>query len=161
VDEAQDYFDTGLEQLLNQARKYKVGLILAHQNLSQFEPRLQAAVMASTAVKLAGGVSAKDASVIAREMGCAPEFLQTMRKQARHTEFACFIRNVTARPVRLSVPFGRMEGRPRMSEADLGELLTRNRARFCAMRDDHLLPNSRAPSKQSASGFALGKQEIL
>jgi type IV secretory pathway TraG/TraD family ATPase VirD4 len=29
----------GMEQLLNQARKYRVGLILAHQNLGQFEPR--------------------------------------------------------------------------------------------------------------------------
>jgi hypothetical protein len=59
IDEAQDYFDEGMEQLLNQARKYRVGLILAHQNLGQFEPRLQAAVMASTAIKLAGGVSAR------------------------------------------------------------------------------------------------------
>src|SRR4051794_41310925 len=52
IDEAQDYFDEGMEQLLNQARKYRVGLILARQNLGQFEPRLQAAVMASTAIKL-------------------------------------------------------------------------------------------------------------
>src|SRR3954454_18979349 len=50
IDEAQDYFDEGMEQLLNQARKYRVGLVLAHQNLGQFEPRLQASVMASTAI---------------------------------------------------------------------------------------------------------------
>ena len=72
IDEAQDYFDEGMEQLLNQARNYRVGLILAHQNLGQFEPRLQAAVMASTAIKLAGGVSAKDATTLAREMRCDP-----------------------------------------------------------------------------------------
>jgi hypothetical protein len=57
IDEAQDYFDQSVEQLLNQARKYKVGLILAHQNLGQFELRLMAAVMASTAIKLAGAAS--------------------------------------------------------------------------------------------------------
>ena len=48
IDEAHDYFDQSIEQLLNQARKYKVGIILAHQNLDQFEPRLRGAVMAST-----------------------------------------------------------------------------------------------------------------
>src|SRR3954462_6297174 len=36
IDEAQDYFDEGMEQLLNQARKYRGGLILAHQNLGRF-----------------------------------------------------------------------------------------------------------------------------
>src|SRR5215211_2049151 len=112
VDEAQDYFDTSLELLLNQARKYRVGLVLLHQNLGQFETRLQAAVMASTSIKLAGGVSARDAAALSREMGCEPEFLQGMRKRQRHVEFACYIRNVTAQPVRMSIPFGQMEGRP-------------------------------------------------
>src|SRR5215213_3971314 len=108
IDEAQDYFDKSVELLLNQARKYKVGIVLAHQNLGQFEPRLMAAVMASTAIKLAGGVSAKDAAALSKEMRCEPEFLQAMRKRHKHTEFACFIRNVTGQPVQLSVPFGQM-----------------------------------------------------
>jgi hypothetical protein len=38
LDEAHDYFDDSLENLLNTARKYNVGLIIAHQNLDQFEP---------------------------------------------------------------------------------------------------------------------------
>src|SRR3954471_22553750 len=65
IDEAQDYFDESAENLLNQARKYKVGIVLAHQNLDQFEPRLRGAVMASTATKLVGGLSAKDAAAFA------------------------------------------------------------------------------------------------
>jgi hypothetical protein len=131
IDEAQNYFDEGMEQLLNQARKYRVGLVLAHQNLGQFEPRLQAAVMASTAIKLAGGVSARDATAMAREMRCEPEFLQDMRKRPTHTEFACFIRNVTPCPVKLSVPFGQMEGRPRMSGTALQQLLAENARHYC------------------------------
>lgn len=47
VDEAQDYFDESIEQLFNQARKYKLGLIIAHQNLDQFGSELLASVMAS------------------------------------------------------------------------------------------------------------------
>ncbi|MBV9482313.1 MAG: ATP-binding protein [Acidobacteria bacterium] len=133
IDKAQDYFDEGIENLLNQARKYKVGLILAHQNLGQFELKLQAAVMASTAIKIAGGLSARDAGTLSREMRCEPEFLLSMRKHAAATDFACFIRNVTAHPVALTVPFGQMEGQPRMSEAQLECLLAQNRQRVAEM----------------------------
>jgi len=136
TDEAQDYFDEGIENLLNQARKYRVGLILAHQNLGQFEPRLQQAVMASTAIKLAGGVSAKDAMSLSREMRCAPEFLLQMRKHQHFTDFACFVRNVTPQPVALSVPFGQMERRKRMSTEELASLLAANRQRYCAVDAD-------------------------
>jgi hypothetical protein len=60
------------------------------------------------------------------------EFLQEMRKRQTHTEFACFIRNVTPCPVKLSVPFGQMESQPRMSEAELQQLLQHNSRRYCA-----------------------------
>src|SRR3954469_5895916 len=49
IDEAHDYFEegAGIEFLLNTARKYKVGLVLSHQNLNQFPRSLWATVMAS------------------------------------------------------------------------------------------------------------------
>jgi hypothetical protein len=72
IDEAQDYFDEGLELLLNQARKYNVGLILAHQNLGQCDRKLAKSVMASTSVKFAGGVSWDDAKDLARQYGNGP-----------------------------------------------------------------------------------------
>src|SRR3954452_2878899 len=101
IDEAQDYFDESIEQLLNQARKYKVGIILAHQNLDQFEQRLRSTVMASTSLKLVGGLSAKDATAFAKDMRCEPEYLLGMGNPQTHTEFACFARNHTERPVAL------------------------------------------------------------
>ena len=55
IDEAQDYFDESIQSLFNQARKYKVGLIIAHQNLDQFDQKLRAAVLSSTSIKLVGG----------------------------------------------------------------------------------------------------------
>src|SRR3954470_2948695 len=155
IDEAQDYFDEGMEQLLNQARKYRVGLILAHQNRGQFEPRLQAAVMASTAIKLAGGVSAKDAATLAREMRCAPEFLQEMRKRQTHTEFACFIRNLTPCPIRLSIPFGQMDSRPRMNDSELQSLLRENARRYCAGSSE-LTQHAPAPDANE-----MGQPEVL
>jgi hypothetical protein len=142
IDEAQDYFDEGIENLLNQARKYKAGLILAHQNLGQFETRLQAAVMASTTLKIVGGLSAKDAAIMSREMRCEPEFLLDMRKQHKQTQFACFIRNLTPQPVTLTVPFGQMEERPRMREEEIEALRARNRERYCSAGAEELTGKS-------------------
>jgi hypothetical protein len=130
IDEAQDYFDESIEHLLNQARKYNVGLIIAHQNLDQFSQKLRAAVMASTSIKLVGGLSAKDASAFAREMCCDDAFLQERRKHQKHTEFACFIRNHMKHPTVLDVPFGLMEGQPTLSEKERQGLLAANRLRF-------------------------------
>src|SRR5512132_648029 len=64
------------------------GLIIAHQNLDQFDQKLRATVLSSTSIKLVGGVSAKDAGVFAKEMNCEPEFLQNMRKGRGSTQFA-------------------------------------------------------------------------
>jgi hypothetical protein len=111
-----------------------VGLVLAHQNLGQFDSKLQAAVMASTAIKIAGGVSARDAGTLSREMRCEPEFLLSMRKHTASTDFACFIRNVTPHPVALTVPFGQMEGQLRMTDRELERLLTQNRRRVAEAR---------------------------
>src|SRR4051812_29087805 len=146
IDEAQDYFDESIEQLLNQARKYKVGIILAHQNLDQFEPRLRGTVMASTAIKMVGGVSAKDASYFAKEMHCEPEFLQSMRKQREHTEFACFVRSVLPRAVRLTVPFGQLERRPRLSDDEHAALIESNRARYATEGAEPATPAARTIS---------------
>jgi hypothetical protein len=54
IDQAQDYFDESIQSLFNQARKYKVGFIVAHQNLDQFDQKLRATVLSSTSIKLVG-----------------------------------------------------------------------------------------------------------
>ena len=132
VDEAHDYFDDSLENLFNQARKYKVGLVIAHQNLDQLDHKLRSTVMASTSIKMVGGLSAGDAGAFAREMQTETEFLQDMRKRHGSTEFACFVRNVTPRPIRLTVPFGQLEARERISPEDQEALLRANRARYAS-----------------------------
>jgi hypothetical protein len=159
IDEAHDYFDESIENLFNQARKYKVGIIIAHQNLYQFEQRLRATVLASTTLKLVGGLSAKDATAFAKDMRCEPEFLLPMRKRQDHTQFACFVRNHTERPVALKVPFGRMESRPKLTDAEYEELLERNRARYSASGDP--AAQGFRTQAQPAGGFQLGEHEVF
>lgn len=133
IDEAHDYFDENIENLLEQARKFQVGLILAHQHLDQFENKLRSTVRTNTAIKLVGGLSQKDASEFSKDMGCDPEFLLGMRKieaEAR-TQFACFVRNYTGRPVALSVPLGVMESQPPINPRVFASLIRHNREQYC------------------------------
>ncbi|MDG2001777.1 MAG: type IV secretory system conjugative DNA transfer family protein [Novosphingobium sp.] len=111
IDEAQDYFDRNIGLILAQARKYNVGMVLAHQYLGQLEPKLQEAFAANTAIKFAGGVSAKDARSLAPMLYTQPDFIEAQGKGS----FASHIRGVTKNAVPLTFPFGYLEDLPRMS----------------------------------------------
>ncbi|MDR3500690.1 MAG: type IV secretory system conjugative DNA transfer family protein [Parvibaculum sp.] len=132
VDEAQEYFDENIETILNQARKYRVGLTLAHQNLDQLGPRLRAAVLANTSIKCAGGVSARDAHALAPELRTGPDFIERMRKRGGQTEFAAWMKGVTGQAIKLTVPLGLLAQVPKLTEDQLEFLYVRNRERYAA-----------------------------
>jgi hypothetical protein len=131
VDEAAEYFDENLETLLSQARKFNMGVLFAHQHLDQLSPGLRSSVAANTSIKLAGGVSDRDARALAPDMRTTAEFISQTRKREHSTEFACYIRNMTTNAVSLSIPFGTLEKAPRMLPAALKMLVERNRSRYC------------------------------
>lgn len=57
MDEAHEYLDDTTTTLLEQARKYEIGLVLAHQNISeQLTAPLRNALSAGTAIKFAGKI---------------------------------------------------------------------------------------------------------
>ncbi|MCB1470776.1 MAG: ATP-binding protein, partial [Rhizobiaceae bacterium] len=114
VDEANDYFDRTIGTILSQARKYNVGLLLAHQFLGQLEPKLHEAVAANTAIKFAGGVSAKDARALAGDLRTDAGFSEAQPKLS----FAAFVKGVTGRAVSLQIMAGEMESRERMSDEE-------------------------------------------
>ena len=131
VDEAQEYFDDTIETILNQARKYKVGLTLAHQTLDQLSPRLRAALLSNTSMKCVGGVSAKDARGIADELHTTSEFIESMRRRAGHTEFAVWLKHLTPAAIRLTAPLGFLESQPLATEEAFEALMAANRNRYC------------------------------
>jgi Type IV secretion-system coupling protein DNA-binding domain len=135
VDEAAEYFDENLETLLSQARKYNMGVLFAHQHLDQLSPALRSSVAANTSIKLAGGISDRDARTLAADMRTLAEFISSTRKRDHSTEFACYVRNMTESAVKLSIPFGTLEAAPRMSRDALADLLARNRERYAAGPD--------------------------
>lgn len=132
IDEAQDYFDENISNLLHQARKYRVGLTFAHQNLDQLGAGLRSSVLASTSIKFAGGVSAKDANVLESELRCSADFLMSQKKERDYTEFACHVRNFTARALSVHIPLGYVESLPTMNAAEQAVLFEENRALYSA-----------------------------
>ena len=80
-------------------------------------------VTASTSIKMVGGLSAKDAAFFPRNMPCEPELLLSMRKyEQNHSDFACFVRNLTPHPIPVTVPFGTMEKEPTLTASALVRL---------------------------------------
>ena len=112
IDEAQDYFDETIGIILSQARKYKVGMVLAHQYLGQLGNGLQEAFEANTSIKLAGGVSARDARALASQMGADADLIIRQPKGS----FATYIRGLTERAVPMSFPFFTLEGLPKTTK---------------------------------------------
>ncbi|EHK57050.1 type IV secretory system conjugative DNA transfer family protein [Allomesorhizobium alhagi] len=128
IDEAADYFDRNVGLILSQARKFKIGMVLAHQYLGQLDPKLQEAFASNTSVKFAGGVSNKDARALAPMMGCEPGLIEAQSKGS----FAAYVRGVTKSALPLRFPFGRMEDMPRMTHEERRTLQSAMRTK-CAV----------------------------
>lgn len=135
IDEAAEYFDNNIDNLLSQARKYRLGMVMAHQYLDQLAGGLRASIASNTSIKLAGGVSDRDARSVAPDMRTTPTFILEQRKGAKETHFACYIRNATATALSLTIPFGTMEREPSMSDEAYRRLLDANRARVAALEE--------------------------
>jgi len=130
IDEAQEIVDEKLIRMLEQVRKYKGAITFAHQNLDQLEPGIRAGVIANTSIKLAGGLSAKDARALAGDFRCDDDYLLSQRKTKHETHFACFAKNVTEGAVTLTIPLGYVEGREQLTGSQYAALVDGSRTRY-------------------------------
>jgi hypothetical protein len=126
IDEASDYFDRNIGIILSQARKYKIGMVLAHQYLGQLDPKLQDAIAANTSIKMAGGVSTKDARQLAPQIHMDAETIERQKKGS----FSSYLRGITPTAIPLRFPFGVMEGMPPMQPRDRAALQQAMRDRY-------------------------------
>ncbi|MEM7206494.1 MAG: hypothetical protein AAF434_01595 [Pseudomonadota bacterium] len=132
IDEAQEYFDEHIEVILTQARKYNVAIHMAHQSLVQLPSHLKGIMMTNTSVKMAGGVSAKDANDLAAEMHTSPDYVREAQKYDEYTEFALWLKNVTSGSMRVPIPFGVLEKKETLTNGEYQNLLQRNRETYCS-----------------------------
>ena len=123
VDEGGSFFSNNIDDLLTEARKYKCGLLLAHQYLDQGSSFLRASLAANAGIKFASGLSAQDAATMARDMRTSADFILSQPK----LQFAAHIRGVT--PAAVSIPVEPMARPRQLSDAAYEQLIARNRAR--------------------------------
>lgn len=167
IDEVQDYIqnDNKIEDILNQARKYKAGLLCAHQNLDQLSKEQRASFAASTSTKYVGGLSAKDATKLAGDMRTSDDFLLSAKKASDHTNFACFVKNVTPSAIMMPVEFGQMESVDLIDPAARERLISLNRERYCVRVGATPPPGSgpRPETEKPAGdgGFNLGEHDVI
>lgn len=128
VDEAASYFDSNIDDLLTEARKYRCGVVLSHQYLDQATASLRASLAANAGIKFASGLSAGDARAIAPEMRTTADFILGQPRM----QFAAHIRHVT--PQAVSIPIRRVEDVPQLSAEDHAALMVRNRRRVSISR---------------------------
>ncbi|MFC1810942.1 type IV secretory system conjugative DNA transfer family protein [Patescibacteria group bacterium] len=74
IDEFQNYITESIETILSEARKYRLGLIMAHQYIKQLEgedgkSKVKDAVFGNVGSMLAFKIGAQDAEYMAKEMG--------------------------------------------------------------------------------------------
>jgi len=134
LDEMHEYCDATTDTLLASARKYGLGMVLAHQYLGQLSPKLQEAIATNTSIKFVGGVSTKDANALAPMLRCSSDFIENQPKGT----FAASIRGVTSGAVPLQFPFGVMEDKPRMDAAEWANVQS-------AMRERYAVHHTRTP----------------
>lgn len=125
VDEAASYFDSNIDDLLTDARKYRCGLVLAHQYLDQASASLKASLAANTGAKFASGLSASDARAMASDMRTTPDFILAQPR----LQFAAHIRNVTPHAVSIPITPGALAARPKLDAEAYQKLMDRNRAK--------------------------------
>ena len=165
VDEAHEYIDDKVEEILNQARKYRVGLALAHQNRAQLSQTQRATLASSTGIKMVGGVSEQDARGYAGDLRVTPELIMSARKFSGGAEFVTYVRNHTPSGIKLNVPFGVLEGKEKLDRARSEELRDRVRERYGIERGEAFAGPPRTPPPPSdgpeEGDFPLGKPEAL
>jgi len=69
VDEFQNFISEDFETILSEARKYGLGLTLAHQNIDQLDRKLRSAILGNTLTQVFFRMSNQDASTLAAEIG--------------------------------------------------------------------------------------------
>lgn len=138
IDEANDYFDRNIGIILSQARKYKVGMILAHQYLGQLEGNLKQAFASNTSIKFAGGVSSNDAKTLAADMRTSSDFIEAHDKLS----FAAYINGITKEAMSISIVPGQMEKLDRMTDKQIAQTRERMRKNYAVHYSQARMPEA-------------------
>jgi hypothetical protein len=131
IDECGDYLkkEAKFAPILNRCRAANIGMILAHQDLSQISPDVFSA-LSNAGIQMVNTYA--DAPAFARPMRCAPEFLNKEQGQ-----FAAMLRDARSPPVTIHVPQVDFSKAPRMSRDERRVLWAQMHQRYCNSKTEH------------------------
>ena len=139
IDEAVEYFDDHIGTLLRQARKSRIGLIMAHQDIDGIPESTLAALRTNAAIRMAGGIaSPQDRRRIASIMGVNADLIAAQPKAAFVTSVRGGLTNAS-----IQFPIGALSNEPAMSDAHFSALKARQRQHY------YYDPSARPASKVS------------
>lgn len=128
IDEAAPVISDQITNILETARKYKLGLTLAFQSLSQVPTEYQQSIITNTSIKAVSGISAKDSRALSDDMGVKPEHLMATQKLT----FFFYLKGVYLYPPYCPVEVGALGKLPQRT--DLKQLIKENRAKYTQPR---------------------------
>lgn len=96
VDEIQDYIHTDINTVLEQARGYRMSLVLAHQHLGQLPPHIRASVLSNARSRVCFQLTHEDAFVMSRNSSVlTPGDFERLQ---RYNIYAQLVRNGEVQP---------------------------------------------------------------
>ena len=126
IDECGDYLqtdDANVTDLLDKARKYRVGLTLAHQRIGQLTAGVYSAFKANSAIKIVGSPEDGNVNTLLRD-------LRLEQIPSNPGRFGAFIKG-TRRGMFIRSRMGIIEEGPQRSEDELENVIRENRAKYC------------------------------
>ena len=150
--------DTNVETILDTGRKYRLGVILAHQRLNQLSEDLKSAA-SSAAIKMVRAPIHEDARTLASQLNTSAEYFDALPDHA----FAIRITGMR-QPIAITVPLSPLATAEHMTDVEFAEV--RNVMRRKYARADASLPNSpdqpitTAPAEPQASELSQGNTDL-
>lgn len=154
MDEAHDIIknDTRLPTILSQARAYNVGMVIAHQSLSQINnPKVVSALMANTAIKCTGVLSPEDAKRMAPSLDVD---IQTAMNPPPHSFNVSANRVGTGRITPSNINF---DNYPKMSQKQYQAFLIENRAKYAFAPEEPV----QEPEKPEPNVYDIGGTDYI
>jgi hypothetical protein len=137
--------DLKIAEIIQRCRSQKIGLVMAHQTLTQIENEKVKAALADCAVRIAN--SDDEASQLAQRLRTEPSLLQSLKKG----QFAIFMRDLMKRPIVVDVPpekaIWNEEYWPKMSDEEFADIQADMHKRYStdAPQEPPILPDDDVP----------------
>lgn len=124
IDECQDYIagDSKVTEILDQARKMNIGLILAHQRVGQMQPNVLDA-LGNCAIRMSRGTND---TFVAKALQTSTDFVMNQPIGS----FAAYIRGRTPVATSIEIPLLGDKKWPRMNDHQYNAILKRSRDRY-------------------------------